>query len=99
MPARKDTATSLLAYWTRRSAALSSTRESQAVLACQRPQSSQRNATAKEEKTGRRPQQQWHREQTPRRETGEAGGQGEATMEAVEAMEDAAHAREVAEAT
>ena len=99
MPARKDTATSQHAYWTRHNAALSSTQESPAAPACQRPPRHQRTATAKEEKTGLRPLQWWPRELTPRREIGEAGGQGEATLEAVEAMVDAAHGREVEEAT
>ena len=86
----------------KRNAALSSTQGSLAAPSCQwqrpRPRP-QRTATAKEEKTGLRPQLPWPRELTPRREIGEAGGQGEATLEAVEAMVDAAHGREVEEAT
>ena len=57
-------------------------------------------ATAKEEKTGLRPQLRWLRELTPRREKGESGpgGQGEATLEAVEATADTDPGREVEEA-
>ena len=84
----------------RRNAALSSIQGSLAAPACQRPRPRpQRTATAKEEKTGLRPQLPWPRELTPRREIGEAGGQGEATLEAVEDMVDTAHGREVEEAT
>ena len=55
-------------------------------------------ATAKEEKTGLRAQLRWPQELTPRREKGESGGQGEATLEAVEAMADTDFGREVEEA-
>ena len=85
----------------RRNAALSSTQGSLAAPTCQRQQPRprpQRMATAKEEKTGLRPQLRWPRELTPRREKGESGGQGEATLEAVEAMADMDFGREVEEA-
>ena len=87
----------------RRNAALSSTLGSLAAPTCQRqqplPRPQRMAAIAKEEKTGLQAQLRWPQELTPRREKGESGGQGEATLEAVEATADTDLGREVEEAT